>query len=178
MLTSPLTRFFEQLFPVAREAEKDWRRGRSPRAALRDPQKKSIQSKFHVRVPKRVAASFVIEASIMSVHYFSMSVHYLFGVSCWTAMLQEKEGNMFGKSKGHAAEEDRDIESAQELQRSTATPGASEAISSISSGLLIVGKIVGHGAVTIFGHVEGELHASTVVIAEGGKVEGDIVARN
>jgi cytoskeletal protein CcmA (bactofilin family) len=30
--------------------------------------------------------------------------------------------------------------------------------------------------VTIFGHVEGELHASTVVIAEGGKVEGDIVA--
>ena len=29
---------------------------------------------------------------------------------------------------------------------------------------------------TIFGHVEGELQASTVVIAEGGKVEGDIVA--
>ena len=28
-------------------------------------------------------------------------------------------------------------------------------------------KIVGHGAVTIFGHVEGELRASTVVIAEG-----------
>ena len=83
---------------------------------------------------------------------------------------------MFGKSKGDAAEEDRDIGSAQELQRSTATPGASEATSSISSGLSIVGKIVGHGVVTIFGHVEGELHASTVVIAESGKVEGDIVA--
>ena len=55
---------------------------------------------------------------------------------------------MFGKSKGDAAEEDRDVKSAQEVQRSTATPGASEAISSISSGLSIVGKIVGHGAVT------------------------------
>ena len=83
---------------------------------------------------------------------------------------------MFGKSKGDAAEEDRDVGSAQEVQRSTATPGASEAISSISSGLSIVGKIVGHGAVTIFGHVEGELHASTVVIAEGAQVEGDVVA--
>jgi cytoskeletal protein CcmA (bactofilin family) len=90
--------------------------------------------------------------------------------------VQEQEGDMFGKSKGDAAVEDRDIRSAQELRRSTATPGASEATSSISSGLSIIGKIVGHGAVTIFGHVDGELHASTVVIAEGGKVEGDIVA--
>ena len=74
---------------------------------------------------------------------------------------------MFGKSK-----EDQDVGSG--VQRSTATPG--EATSSISSGLSIVGKIVGHGAVTIFGHVEGELQASTVVIAEGAEVEGDIVA--
>ena len=74
---------------------------------------------------------------------------------------------MFGKSK-----EDQDVGSG--VQRSTATPG--EATSSISSGLSIVGKIVGHGAVTIFGHIEGELQASTVVIAEGAEVEGDIVA--
>jgi cytoskeletal protein CcmA (bactofilin family) len=85
---------------------------------------------------------------------------------------QEKEGDMFGKSKGDAAKEDQDVGSG--VQRSTATSG--EAISSISSGLSIVGKIVGHGAVTIFGHVEGELHASTVVIAEGAEVEGDVVA--
>jgi hypothetical protein len=31
----------------------------------------------------------------------------------------------------------------------------SEAASSISSGLSIVGKIIGHGTLTIFGHVEG-----------------------
>jgi cytoskeletal protein CcmA (bactofilin family) len=49
-------------------------------------------------------------------------------------------------------------------------------VSSISSGLSIVGKIVGHGSLTIFGRVEGELHASTIVIAEGAQIEGEIVA--
>ena len=53
---------------------------------------------------------------------------------------------------------------------------AAPEVSSISSGLSIVGKIVGHGALTIFGHVEGELRASTVVIAEGAQMEGDVVA--
>jgi cytoskeletal protein CcmA (bactofilin family) len=49
-------------------------------------------------------------------------------------------------------------------------------VSSISAGLSIVGKIVGHGALTIFGHVEGELRASTVVIAEGAQMEGEVSA--
>ena len=51
-----------------------------------------------------------------------------------------------------------------------------EAASSISSGLSIVGKIIGRGALTIFGHVEGELRASSVVIAEGAQMVGDVVA--
>jgi cytoskeletal protein CcmA (bactofilin family) len=126
--------------------------------------------------PVQAGRTFVvIEASIMSVHYFSMFMHYFrcVLVDGWIAReLQEKKGDMFGKSKGDAAKEDQDVGSG--VQRSTATSG--EAISSISSGLSIVGKIVGHGAVTIFGHVEGELHASTVVIAEGAQVEGDVVA--
>jgi cytoskeletal protein CcmA (bactofilin family) len=54
--------------------------------------------------------------------------------------------------------------------------GALEAISSISSGLSIVGEIVGHGTLAIFGHVEGELHASTIQISDGAQVEGNIVA--
>jgi cytoskeletal protein CcmA (bactofilin family) len=53
---------------------------------------------------------------------------------------------------------------------------AAPEVSSISSGLSIVGKIVGHGSLTIFGHVEGELHASTGVIAKGAEMEGDVVA--
>ena len=65
--------------------------------------------------------------------------------------------------------------SAQQMQRSAASSAAPE-VSSISSGLSIVGKIVGRGSLTIFGHVEGELHASTIVIAEGAQIEGDVVA--
>jgi cytoskeletal protein CcmA (bactofilin family) len=103
-----------------------------------------------------------------------MSRHYF-----WCVLLaglelqdQQREGDMFGKSKGDASEEDRNLSSG--VQRFTATQG--EATSTILSGVSIVGKIVGHGAVTIFGHVEGELQAPTVVIAEGAEMEGDIVA--
>ena len=51
-----------------------------------------------------------------------------------------------------------------------------EAASSISSGLSIVGKKVGRGALTIFGQVEGDVRASTLVIAEGVQMLGDVVA--
>ena len=87
---------------------------------------------------------------------------------------------MFGKSKGNAADTNRDSSSAQEVKRSTgghlAAPAAPEATSSISSGLSIVGKIVGNGRLAIFGHVTGEVHASTVQIGDGAQVEGNIVA--
>ena len=76
---------------------------------------------------------------------------------------------MLGRSKGDRA--NHDLPSVAQMTRSAAPEG-----SSISSGLSIVGKIVGHGSLTIFGHVEGELRASTIVIAEGAQMEGDIVA--
>jgi cytoskeletal protein CcmA (bactofilin family) len=87
---------------------------------------------------------------------------------------------MFGKSKGDEADHNRDSSSTQQVRRSavaySAAPAAPEAISSISSGLSIVGKIVGHGTLAIFGHVEGELHASAIQISDGARVEGNIVA--
>ena len=52
------------------------------------------------------------------------------------------------------------------------------AFSSIGSGLSVVGKIIGDGALTIFGHVEGEIHASTIVIAEGAQIEARSAQRN
>ncbi|MGB7886655.1 MAG: hypothetical protein WBL55_09620, partial [Xanthobacteraceae bacterium] len=79
---------------------------------------------------------------------------------------------MFAK-KGDESHRDRVVASAQEEVRRLARDDDGlqpEAASSISSGLSIVGKIVGHGALTIFGHVEGELRASTVVIAEGAQM--------
>jgi cytoskeletal protein CcmA (bactofilin family) len=78
---------------------------------------------------------------------------------------------MFGKSNGSAPDNNRDS-LAQEVKRSPAQEGTS----SISSGLSIVGKIVGEGTLGIFGHVEGEVHASTVQIGHGAQVEGNIVA--
>ena len=77
---------------------------------------------------------------------------------------------MLGRSKGDGANYDRGLPSVQQMTRSAPE------VSSISSGLSIVGKIVGHGSLTIFGHVEGEVRASTVVIAEGAQMEGDVVA--
>ena len=74
---------------------------------------------------------------------------------------------------------DRAVASAQEEIRRMAHNGNGsrpEAASSISSGLSIVGKITGQGALTIFGRVEGEVRASTVVIAEGAEMVGDVVA--
>ena len=82
---------------------------------------------------------------------------------------------MLGKSKGDRTNY-QDSLSAQQILRSAVTSSATPEVSSISSGVSIVGKIVGHGALTIYGHVEGELHASTVVIAEGAQMEGDVVA--
>jgi cytoskeletal protein CcmA (bactofilin family) len=84
---------------------------------------------------------------------------------------------MFGKSNGNAPDSTRDSSSVPEAKHSTAGHSvAPEANSSISSGLSIVGKIVGQGRLVIFGHVEGEVHASAVQIGDGAEVVGDIVA--
>jgi cytoskeletal protein CcmA (bactofilin family) len=82
---------------------------------------------------------------------------------------------MLGKSKDGTSY-DRDLSSMQQMTRSSVASSTAPEVSSISSGLSIVGKIIGHGALTIFGQVEGELRASTVVIAEGAQMEGDVVA--
>ena len=58
----------------------------------------------------------------------------------------------------------------------SSAPPAPETASSISSGLSIVGKIVGNGRLAIFGHVEGVVHASTVQIGDGAQIEGNIIA--
>jgi cytoskeletal protein CcmA (bactofilin family) len=86
---------------------------------------------------------------------------------------------LFAKTNGDESHSDRVVASAQEEIRRLARDRDArhpDAASSISSGLSIVGKIVGHGALTIFGQVEGEVRASIVVIAEGAQMVGDVVA--
>ena len=81
--------------------------------------------------------------------------------------------------KQDQSQNERVVASAQEAISRLARDGdvsQSETASSISSGLSIVGKIIGNGALTIFGRVEGEVLASTIVIAEGAQIEGEVSA--
>jgi cytoskeletal protein CcmA (bactofilin family) len=87
---------------------------------------------------------------------------------------------MFGKTKDGAPETERVPTPVQQFQRlavaQSSSPKASDEVSSISAGMTVVGKISGQGTVQIFGRIEGELHASAVLVAEGADVEGDIIA--
>ena len=94
---------------------------------------------------------------------------------------------MFGKTKDGLPEGDRVVTPIPQPQRPAVMPpsaplsvhsaaAASDEISSIAAGMTIVGKVSGEGTVEIFGRIEGELRASTVLVAEGADVEGDIVA--
>jgi cytoskeletal protein CcmA (bactofilin family) len=88
---------------------------------------------------------------------------------------------VFVKTYGDQSHRDPVVESTQEEIRRLghdANASRSEESSSISAGLSIVGKIIGRGALTIFGNVEGELRASTIVIAEGAQMVGDVVAED
>jgi cytoskeletal protein CcmA (bactofilin family) len=86
---------------------------------------------------------------------------------------------MFGKTKDGSPEGDRVVTPIQQSPRPSSSSSAQNAASdesTISAGMTIVGKITGEGTVNVFGRIEGELRASTVVIAQGAEVEGDIVA--
>jgi cytoskeletal protein CcmA (bactofilin family) len=80
---------------------------------------------------------------------------------------------MFGKSK------DDNDQPSNEIQQPTKTSQLPPAdlISTISRNMTVVGKITDEGTVHVFGQIEGELWASTVLIDEGAKVEGDLVAK-
>src|SRR5215470_6093501 len=86
---------------------------------------------------------------------------------------------MFGKTKDGLPEELKAPAPVQPFRMPAAPaaePQSNNDASSISKGVTIVGKISGSGAVKILGRVQGELHASSVLIADGAEVEGDVVA--
>jgi cytoskeletal protein CcmA (bactofilin family) len=82
-------------------------------------------------------------------------------------------------AKGKSVGEDWRV---QPLQRSAVTQPAatlhpSETISSISSEMTVVGKIICKGVLKIYGLVEGEVNAANALIADGAQIHGDIVAQ-
>ncbi|MFY9835455.1 MAG: polymer-forming cytoskeletal protein, partial [Xanthobacteraceae bacterium] len=94
--------------------------------------------------------------------------------------VKTEESAMFGKSE--TADSQQDSTSVQPLTRPvvrhSAAANATEATASVSSGMTIVGKVNCDGTIKIFGRIEGELHGSTVVIADGAQMEGDVVAED
>src|SRR5215831_4314555 len=80
---------------------------------------------------------------------------------------------MFGKTRDNAADINHDSSPAPEMNRSAAGHSSTqETTSSISSGLSIVGKIVGQGKLAIFGHVEGDIYHRSLAIEENAQFEG------
>jgi cytoskeletal protein CcmA (bactofilin family) len=89
--------------------------------------------------------------------------------------LLSKENGMFGKGK--SAGEGWKAQPPQRLTLSrSATALPLQTISSLSSEMTVVGKIVCKGVLKIYGLVEGEVIASNALIAEGAGIQGDIVA--
>jgi cytoskeletal protein CcmA (bactofilin family) len=84
---------------------------------------------------------------------------------------------MFGKFKD---DNDQPSIAVQQPQHSAEAKVAgrvsADQISTIGRSMTVVGKIVDEGKVNVFGQIEGELRALTVLIEEGAKVEGDLVA--
>jgi len=80
---------------------------------------------------------------------------------------------MFGKGKSVGKD------CRQALQGSAFTLPAArldKTISTISSEMTIVGKLICKDLIKVYGFVEGELYASNALIADGARVEGEIVA--
>ena len=59
---------------------------------------------------------------------------------------------------------------------STSSKASPDIVSTLGHGMLITGNIVCAGSVQIFGRVIGDVHAAQIVICEGAKVEGKVVA--
>ena len=82
--------------------------------------------------------------------------------------MERREREMLGKSKD---DNDRVPSPMQQLQRPATTHSGEQEVSdqasSISRGMTVVGKIFGESTVQLFGRIEGELRALTVLINEG-----------
>src|SRR5215471_16296228 len=80
--------------------------------------------------------------------------------------------------KGKSAGECWKAQPSQQLALARATTALQplQTISSLSSEMTVVGKIVCKGVLKIYGLVEGEVSASNALIAHGARVQGDIVA--
>jgi cytoskeletal protein CcmA (bactofilin family) len=74
----------------------------------------------------------------------------------------------------------RDLKPANEPKIETPAAAAprTDVVSTFGPGMVITGNVVCAGALQIFGRVSGEIHAAQLVVCEGAKVDGKIVAQD
>ena len=80
--------------------------------------------------------------------------------------------NYFAPSKTQ-----RDTAPSKDVERRLNGSAAPEILSTFGTGMTITGNVVCPGALQIFGRLTGEIQASHLVICEGAKVEGKIIAQ-
>jgi cytoskeletal protein CcmA (bactofilin family) len=80
--------------------------------------------------------------------------------------------NYFTPSKAQ-----RDMAPSKDFEPRLNGTAGPEILSTFGTGMVITGNIVCPGALQIFGRVTGEIQASHLVICEGAKVEGKIIAQ-
>jgi len=78
---------------------------------------------------------------------------------------------------GGAVEEPQNAGVALQLRATPETPERPETISTLGSGMAIVGKIDCQGTLHIFGRIEGELRATNVLIGNGAQFDGNVIAQ-
>lgn len=71
----------------------------------------------------------------------------------------------------------RDTAPSKDVEPRLNSGAAPEILSTFGTGMTITGNIVCPGALHIFGRVTGEIQASHLVICEGARVEGKIIAQ-
>jgi cytoskeletal protein CcmA (bactofilin family) len=113
-------------------------------------------------------------------------------------MRAEKGEDMFGKSNGQLLDEQLGVAPPREpvapsretqvggavtqpqyssVAQPGTTPATSETISTLGSGMTIIGKIDCQGTLHIFGRIEGELRATKVLIGNGAQFDGNVIAQ-
>jgi len=81
----------------------------------------------------------------------------------------------FSQSRGgRDARAAKDIETRPEPAPGLASP---DLVSSFGRGMVVTGKVICPGTLQIFGCVTGEIHAGHLIVCEGARVEGTIVAQ-
>ena len=83
----------------------------------------------------------------------------------------------FSPSKGERDKGLDRVDSDIRLDAAAADNSSAETVSALGHGMLITGNIVCAGSMQIFGRVIGDIHAAKLIIGEGARVEGNVIAQ-